>query len=196
MSADLVHGQLPSQAIRPERRREERAGISALLRDRNLWILSAIYLCYHIANGGYVVWLPSITKAITKQEIDVVGLLTVAPFVLSLIGLYVFGTLSDRSQNRRRYVVASMLGFAGCFPAAAALSDHGWLSFGLLAASGLFLKPTISLFWTMPKLVFGKDTFGGARGIINGIGNLGGFFGPTIIGFASTQAGSFETGNA
>jgi MFS family permease len=112
MSVDLVHGQLPSQAIRPERRREECAGISALLRDRNLWILSAIYLCDHIANGGYVVWLPGITNAITKQEIDVVGLLTVAPFVLTLIGLYVFGTLSDRSQNR-------WLGFAGCFPAAA-----------------------------------------------------------------------------
>ncbi|WP_044540451.1 MFS transporter [Bradyrhizobium sp. LTSP885] len=171
-----------------------RINILGLIRDRNLWILSAAYLCYHIANGGYVVWLPSIMKAVTKQGIGIVGVLTVTPFVLSFVGLYVFGTLSDKSQNRRRYIVVTMLGFALCFSAAAALSDRGWLSFCLLSASGLFLKPTISLFWTLPKVIFGKDTVGGARGIINGIGNLGGFFGPAIIGFASTYAGGFETG--
>ena len=175
-------------------RRSARISILGLIRDPNLWILSAVYLCFHIANGGYVIWLPTIVKAVTQQEIGAVGVLTVAPFLLSFIGLYVFGTLSDKSQNRRRYVVVSMLGFAGCFSAAAALSDHGWLSFSLLVASGLFLKPTISLLWTLPKLIFGKDTVGGARGIINGIGNLGGFFGPAIIGFASTYTGGFETG--
>jgi MFS family permease len=171
-----------------------RISILNLLRDRNLWILSAVYLCYHIADGGYVIWLPSIMRAVTKQGIGIVGVLTVTPFVLSFIGLYVFGTLSDKSQNRRRYIVISMLAFAVCFSAAAALSDHGWLSFCLLSASGLFLKPTISLFWTLPMVIFGKDTVGGARGLINGIGNLGGFFGPAIIGFALTYVGGFETG--
>jgi MFS family permease len=178
------------------RANDQRSGpisIMGLIRDRNLWILSAVYLCFHIANGGYVIWLPTIMKAVTKQGIGAVGVLTVAPFLLSFIGLYVFGTLSDKSQNRRRYVVVSMLGFAGCF-SAAAFSDHGWLSFSLLVASGLFLKPTISLLWTLPKLIFGKNTVGSARGIINGIGNLGGFFGPAIIGFASTYTGGFETG--
>ena len=30
--------------------------------NRNLWLLSAIYLCYNISNSGFVVWLPAITK--------------------------------------------------------------------------------------------------------------------------------------
>lgn len=194
LTAEFAADEQLADDRRSDDRRSARISIMELIRDRNLWVLSAVYLCFHIANGGYVIWLPTIMKAVTQQEIGAVGVLTVAPFLLSFIGLYVFGTLSDKSQNRRRYVVVSMLGFAVCFSAAAALSDHGWLSFSLLAASGLFLKPTISLLWTLPKLIFGKDTVGGARGIINGIGNLGGFFGPAIIGSASAYTGGFETG--
>lgn len=166
----------------------------ALVRDRNLWLLSIIYLLYHVANGGYVVWLPTITKVITHTSIGVVGFLTVTPFVLSFVGLFVFGTLSDRSLNRRRYIVISMLSLSVSLAAAGLLGNKGWIAFIPLAASGLFLKPVIGLFWTLPNLVFGRRDIGAARGIINGIGNLGGFLGPTIVGVATTRTGDFSAG--
>lgn len=70
------------------------------------------------------------------------------------------------------------------------LARYDWA----LALSGLFLKPAISLFWTIPKLVFAPQDVGAARGIINGIGNLGGFFGPVIVGYATSQTGNFAAG--
>ena len=162
--------------------------------NRNLWLLSAIYLCYHISNSGFVVWLPTITKCLTATNIDAVGFLSAVPFVFSLIGLYAFGTMSDRTLNRRRYLVVSMLAFAACLPVAAILKSDGWAALAALALSGLFLKPAISLFWTIPKLVFAPQDVGAARGIINGIGNLGGFFGPVIVGYATSQTGNFAAG--
>jgi MFS family permease len=162
--------------------------------NRNLWLLSATYLCYHIGNSGFVVWLPTITKYLTAANIGTVGFLSAVPFVFSLIGLYAFGTISDRTLNRRRYLVVSMLAFAACLLAAAILKSYGWAAFAAMALSGLFLKPAISLFWTIPKLVFAPQDVGAARGIINGIGNLGGFFGPIIVGYATSQTGDFAAG--
>jgi nitrate/nitrite transporter NarK len=164
------------------------------IRNRNLWLLSAIYLCYHIGNSGFVVWLPTITKYLTAANIGTVGFLSAVPFVFSFVGLWAFGTISDRSLNRRRYLVVSMLAFAACLLAAAILKSSGWVAFAALALSGLFLKPAISLFWTIPKLVFAPQDVGAARGVINGIGNLGGFFGPIIVGYATSQTGNFAAG--
>jgi MFS family permease len=164
------------------------------IRNRNLWLLSATYLCYHIGNSGFVVWLPTITKYLTAANIGTVGFLSAVPFVFSFVGLWAFGTISDRSLNRRRYLVVSMLAFAACLLAAAILKSSGWVAFAALALSGLFLKPAISLFWTIPKLVFAPQDVGAARGVINGIGNLGGFFGPIIVGYATSQTGNFAAG--
>ena len=41
----------------------------------------------------------------------------------------------------------------------------------------------------MPALLFPPGIAGGARGIINAIGNLGGFFGPALVGWLSTLFG-------
>jgi nitrate/nitrite transporter NarK len=87
-----------------------------------------------------------------------------------------------------------MLAFAACLPVAAILKSDGWAALAALALSGLFLKPAISLFWTIPKLVFAPQDVGAARGIINGIGNLGGFLGPIIVDYATSQTGNFAAG--
>jgi MFS family permease len=166
----------------------------AFICNRNLWLLSAIYLCYHIGNGGFVVWLPTITKYLTAANIGMVGFLSVVPFVFSFIGLYAFGTISDRTLNRRRYLVISMMAFSACLLVTGILKSNGWAAFAALALSGLFLKPAISLFWTIPKLVFAPQDVGAARGVINGIGNLGGFLGPIIVGYATSQTGDFAAG--
>jgi nitrate/nitrite transporter NarK len=38
------------------------------------------------------------------------------------------------------------------------------------------------------------ETAGGAMGLINGVGNLGGFVGPYVVGYIDTTTGSFTGG--
>jgi nitrate/nitrite transporter NarK len=86
------------------------------------------------------------------------------------------------------------MAFSVCLLVTGILKSNGWAAFAALALSGLFLKPAISLFWTIPKLVFAPQDVGAARGVINGIGNLGGFLGPIIVGYATSQTGDFAAG--
>ncbi len=166
----------------------------ALLTDNNMWKLVIIYFCYQVGNYGYIMWLPTIVKEITKKSMDILGLLNAIPFVIALIGLYVFGALSDKSCNRRKYTIITILGFAVSLILSTLFKENVWLSFSLLVCCGFFFKPIVSLFWTMPPLLFPAEVLGGARGIINAIGNLGGALGPFMVGWVITYTNNYNIG--
>lgn len=165
-----------------------------LLRDVNMWKLILIYFAYQTGNYGYIIWLPSIVKEMTKTGMDIVGLLNALPFIAALLGLYVFGTLSDKNFNRRRYIVIGLLGCGTLLILSILLKANVWLSFALMVFCGFFLKPSGSLFWTMPPLLFLPEVLGGVRGIINAMGNLGGLVGPWVVGWIVAYTDSYNAG--
>lgn len=160
-----------------------------LLVNRDSWMLTAIYFCYATGQYGFLLWLPTIVKNLTKMGMTNVGFLTAVPYLAGLIGLYIFAMLSDRSLNRRFYTSITQFGFGICFLLSTLFPEHIWVSYGLLVLTGVFTKAVSSNFWTMPALLFPPGIAGGARGIINAIGNLGGFFGPVMVGWLTTLFG-------
>lgn len=61
--------------------------------------------------------------------------------------------------------------------------------------TGVFLKSMQGPFWAMPPLLFPPGICGGARGVINALGNLGGFIGPVLVGWSVTYTGKMQYGN-
>jgi ACS family tartrate transporter-like MFS transporter len=49
-------------------------------------------------------------------------------------------------------------------------------------------------FWSLPSLFLTDVAAAGSIGLINSLGNLGGFFGPTILGKVENLTGSFVGG--
>jgi MFS family permease len=178
------------RAITPE----APASYRAVLGNRTLWVLVLIYFFYQIGNYGFSIWLPSLVKNLTASDMTVVGFLSACPFIAMMVGLYFVGRLSDRSGKRRFYTAIPMLGFAVCFLLSALFEHNFALSFGFLVASGLFHQTSSSVFWTIPPIIFPAKVAGGARGIINALGNLGGFVGPFVMGWLRTALGNFESG--
>ena len=52
----------------------------------------------------------------------------------------------------------------------------------------------LPIFWTFPPLFASAESIGFVMGLINGIGNLGGFFGPTVVGYLVSVTGSTNAG--
>ncbi|MFN9346682.1 MAG: MFS transporter, partial [Planctomycetota bacterium] len=49
-------------------------------------------------------------------------------------------------------------------------------------------------FWSLPSYFLTSTAAAGSVGLINSIGNLGGFLGPTVIGYVKDNFGSYEYG--
>ena len=49
-------------------------------------------------------------------------------------------------------------------------------------------------FWSLPSLFLTDAAAAGSIGLINSLGNLGGFLGPAVLGLVEHQTGSFVGG--
>ena len=181
-------------ALEEKRGAGAKASYKRLATDTNLWLMVALYICYTTGQYGYALWLPTFVKNLTKVNLTQVGWLSSLPFVVALPGLYLFGALSDKTGNRRLCVALSLAGFSVSFGTAMLFPGYIWFSYFLLVLTGLFTKSAQSPFWAIPDLVFPPGVSGGARGIINAVGNLGGLFGPALTGWFMTTTGGMKLG--
>jgi MFS family permease len=165
-----------------------------LLRDKNLWIMTMIWFCQLVGVIGYLIWLPTLIKQLTKASLTNVGWLSGLPLAVGVLGVYWFGALSDSKGNRRIWVANALWSFGAFFALSMVFPKQIWLCYGFLVATGLVCKALQSPMWCMASIVFPPGVAGGARGIINGVGNLGGFVGPLMFGWFATKMGGVNYG--
>jgi predicted MFS family arabinose efflux permease len=136
-----------------EKNRSAKAPVSYkdLLARGNCWMMILIYFCYATGQYGFLLWLPTIIKNLTKMGMTNVGLLSALPYLAGLLGLYVFAVFSDRSLNRRFHTAITQIGFGVCFFLSTQFPQHIWLSYAFLVTTGLFTKAVSSNFWTIPR---------------------------------------------
>ena len=191
---DYLIERLAAEQDALKKKQAEPPSYREVLRDTNLWKLIFLYFFYQVGIYGFAMWLPTLLKELTKTGMTNIGLLSMFPYIAMIFGLYAFAQFSDRSGNRRRYTALPILLFAACFLLSTLLKNQIWVSFGFLVACGLFMQSASSIFWTIPPMLFPAEVAGGTRGIINAIGNLGGFVGPFAVGWLRTSFDSYDAG--
>ena len=165
-----------------------------LFKDMNFWKLTLFYFCFQVGDYGFMLWLPTILKKLTGFHIEEVGLLSILPFVAAMFGLWFIAVASDKCGKRRIYVAMPALIFAIAFVCSVQAKEYIWLSYIFMIVCGMFHNAYNGVFWAIPPALFPSETCGGARGFINGIGNLGGFVGPSGVGWVVTSTGSTDAG--
>ncbi|AGK96538.1 MFS transporter [Clostridium pasteurianum] len=161
---------------------QKKTSLKEIIGNKTLWKLILIFFFYQTGVYGYTLWLPTILKNLTKTGMGQVGILSIFPYIATIIGLFVFPAISDKTMKRKKYVILPLIGFAICLYLSVGLQQSIWLSFAMLVGCGLFLQASSAVFMTIPPAVFSADVAGGATGIINALGNLGGFIGPFLVG--------------
>ena len=144
------------------------------------------------ASLGLLLFLPQIVKQIGLTNMQV-GWAGMVPYICGSLSMLVWGWLSDRMDERRWNL------FTACVVAAVGLMIAGvfvgsyWSLVGMsIAAIGLY--GTKGPFWAIPSMLLTGTSAAASFAWINSIGNLGGFFGPSIVGWVKTNTGSFSGG--
>ncbi|MBO0705317.1 MAG: MFS transporter [Candidatus Dormibacteraeota bacterium] len=168
-------------AEREDRDRPDLGTYRRAMLSGTTWLFSVIYFLQALAGYGLAAFLPSLLKA-NGFSIGVVGILTALPFAMAIVGLLVVGPLSDRALVRRKHIAipAAIMGVG--FVLSGVLSGYATLSLIILVLAGFGLYAFLGPFWATVDQVMPPATAGGAMGFINGLGNLGGFVGPSLVG--------------
>jgi MFS transporter, ACS family, tartrate transporter len=160
--------------------------------DPKVVLLSINYMGIVTASLGMLLFVPQIIKQLGVSNMQV-GWVTMIPYLCGALSMVVCGWLSDRIGDRRWSLFATcVVATLGLVLAGATVGS--WWALGGIIIAAIGFYGTKGPFWSMPTMFL--TGAGAAAGIawINSLGNLGGFFGPTIVGWAKQLTGSFAGG--
>ncbi len=169
--------------------RTAKAGLLAAARVPATWALVGFYF---ISFGGFMaltVWLPTYWHAMYGASLRNAGLLAATFALLTALVRVVGGIASDRLPIRFALAGNLMLIFAGL--TTVGLSHVFLISLAgtIAVAIGMGLQNAI-VFKLLP--IYIPNAVGGASGWVGGIGALGGFVLPPIMGIATALVGGSE----
>jgi ACS family tartrate transporter-like MFS transporter len=169
-------------------------GVLEALRHPKVLLLAAAYFFIVTGNYGVEFFLPKILERWYKLKLDTLTWLVILPPIGSLIGQVTVGWSSDRTKERRLHAVLPI--FIGALALAFTPSSRGhlWITIALFMVAMTGLKAYLPAFWSLPSLFLAEAAAAGSIGLINSVGNLGGFVGPYVLGAVETVTGSFQGG--
>jgi MFS transporter, ACS family, tartrate transporter len=156
-----------------------------------VWLFCAIYFLLNMGGYGCEMWLPQIIRSFSSVGDFQVGLLNAIPYLAATIFMVVNGRHSDRTGERRWHLAISALAGAVGF-AASAFAPNVVLSLAALALAFAGVKGMLGPFWALATASLSGPAAAAGIAWINSVGNLGGFAGPTVVGFVKRTTGSYS----
>lgn len=179
-----------AQRMTGERRQIEQKNpinmLGAFLDPKVIW-LCVNYAGIVTASLGMLLFLPTIIKELGISNMQV-GWVTMIPYTCGALSMVFCGWLSDRIGERRWTLfwtcVLSAIGLV-----MAGLTVGTWWSVVGFSIAAIGFYGTKGPFWSMPSMFLTGAAAASGIAWINSIGNLGGFFGPSLVGWAKTLTG-------
>jgi ACS family tartrate transporter-like MFS transporter len=155
-------------------------------------LLTLNYFGIVASSLGMLLFLPQIIKQLGLTNMQV-GWVTMIPYLCGAVAMLVWGWVSDRMAERRWNLFWACMVAAVGLTIAAQTVGTAWALVGMsIAAIGFYGSK--GSFWAMPPMILTGTAAASGIAWINSVGNLGGFFGPSVVGWAKDYSGSFAGG--
>lgn len=162
----------------------------SVVADWRVWVLSLVYFGLPAAMYGVTAWLPTAIHSMSGFTDQVIGAVAAIPYFATAVAMVLVGRHSDRSGERRWHT--ALMAWLGA--AALVVAAYGRGPFLVITGMSLGMLGAQSMagpFWAMATFRMKGAAAAVAIAIINSVANLGGYFGPYIIGFARSGSGGF-----
>jgi len=148
-------------------------------------------ICFGIYGVGF--WIAQIIKGFGQSD-QTTGFITAIPYLLASVCMIFWGRHSDYKKERVWHVA-----LPAWFSAIAFVAAYLTLSMPVLAVCALScciigIFCALPPYWTYPTLFFSGSAAAIGIAVVNSIGNLAGYFGPTLVGILKDTTGDFASG--
>lgn len=172
----------------------DHARLRDLFLDRRLLKFAFIYFCCIMGQYGITFWLPSLIAQIGRISPLMIGLYSALPYGCAVVAMVALGRLSDRTGERRWFVIGPLLAGAASIALIPQLSGQLGLSLALLCVAAAVTLSATPLFWNLPTAMLQGTAAAAGIAAINSIGNLAGFASPLLVGWINDRTGSGSAG--
>lgn len=180
--------EIAADIAREEASSDHRRALTSVLSvfvSLRMWGLGMAYMCGTIALYAVTFWMPSLLAqfGLAKGAYLQVGLLTMIPWGAMVISQVAWAHHSDR-RNERRWHSAIGYGVAAAGLLALAQFSHNQIaSIASLTVITTGLGFSIVPFWPLAQRYFKGSAAAAGIAFINSFAGLGGYIGPTLIGW-------------
>ena len=155
-------------------------GLSAIIKVRNAMVIPVVGIAYFMLTHGVSNWLPTIIEQ-TGVMATQAGVMAAIPPAVSVPA----SVIIPRVFSKRRRTVAALLLILGSFTSFAIGTFSGTMLDVVLVLQGICIgsiSPTLVLILQETPAI-GSKLMGIAAGLYYSIGEVGGFLGPSLVGY-------------
>lgn len=179
------------RALEEGERRVSHAPASPLraLANPLVWVLTLPYFALFSVTNGYTSWAPTIVRDALGTTDRLTGVVVAGIALLAAAFYPLAGRLSDRSGERCLWAALGLaLQCAGCL--GLALLPSSPLRVIALALIPIGLPVFMAPFWCLPGMFLKGPAVAAGIALINTVGTVGGFLGPSIVGVLKQLTGA------
>jgi MFS transporter, ACS family, tartrate transporter len=163
--------------------------IEAFCDRRVLLLIMAWFLALSGALGN-IYWIPTFVKRLSGSSDRMVTSLLLVPALIGIAGMLINGWHSDKTAEQHWHTAIPLIVAGLMYGLLIVTRHHSPLAILFLLLGSGVLYAFYPVFWSMPTMMLSESAAAATFGLINSIGQLGGFAGPYVIGFLNDQTQS------
>jgi ACS family tartrate transporter-like MFS transporter len=184
---DALDGVLASEV-----RERSPASLWSALKDSRVLICAAIQFGFTLGSYGIGIWLPLMLKEYHLSNLAI-GWTTAIPYLFASVGMILWARYVDQKGRRiANLALACLLGAVGLLlPILSNSLISAVIGFSLALIG---VTAARAIFWTIPTRFLTGVAAAGGLAFINSIATVGGFVGPSMMGWLKDSSGSYVVG--
>jgi ACS family tartrate transporter-like MFS transporter len=139
---------------------------------------------------GTIYWIPTFVKRLSGSSNQTVTSLLLIPALMGIAGMLINGWHSDRTAERHWHSAIPLVAAGLMFGLLTAFRHEVPLAIACLLLGSGFMYAYYPAFWAIPTMMLSEAAAAATFGLINSIGQLGGFAGNYAIGFLNDRTHS------
>ena len=169
-------------------------GFSQALKLPRVWLMTVIHFCATASNATIGFWVPSIIQGFGVTNAVRIGMLSTVPYIGALIAMVLVSHHSDRTLERRYHAALPCLVCAVGLIGIGLFAGTPSLAFGALVVAVASALCYNGPFWQIPPMLLAGTAVAGGIALINSLGMLTGWVGPSVVGWLEDVTGKTSTG--
>lgn len=166
-----------------------RASTLRALMSPTLWLLTVPWFIMLTASYGYAFWAPTVIRDALHSSNAMTGAIVGLFAVLAAIFGLLMGANADRTGEPALHSAIGAIIIAAGY-AGAALMPTPILRIASFALVTIGVSSFHPGFWCLPGMLLRGTSAAAGIAFVNAVGNIGGFVGPTVIGFVKDATGA------